>query len=87
MSRCNLCVSQHISQQDGERGALLFTATMTVVRNGRVCEVPFDAQTDSFDLRHKGSLMLPAASTGNRESTARKVRVCQYCPYHLVTFF
>lgn len=45
--------------QDGERGVLLFTATMTVVRNGRVQEVPFDTQTEAFDLRDRRGVTLP----------------------------
>lgn len=51
--------------QDGERGVLLFTATMTVVRNGRVQEVPFDTQTEAFDWGdHRGVTLPTIAARG-----------------------
>ncbi|CAM9521505.1 unnamed protein product, partial [Laminaria digitata] len=55
--------------RDGERGVLLFTATMTVVRNGRVQEVPFDTQTEAFGLGIKQGATLstgPARETEGR---------------------
>lgn len=48
--------------QDGERGVLLFTATMTVVRNGRVQEVPFDTQTEAFDRGDRRGVTLPTVA-------------------------
>lgn len=53
----------HFDRQDGERGVLLFTATMTVVRNGRVQEVPFDTQTEAFDVGDKRGVTLPTVAT------------------------
>lgn len=41
---------------------LLFTATMTVVRNGRVQEVPFDTQTEAFDLGDRRGVTLPTVA-------------------------
>lgn len=41
---------------------LLFTATMTVVRNGRVQEVPFDTQTEAFDLGDNRGVTLPTVA-------------------------
>ncbi|CAM9189340.1 unnamed protein product, partial [Hapterophycus canaliculatus] len=60
--------------RDGERGVLLFTATMTVVRNGRVQEVPFDTQTEAFDLRDHRGVTLPtiAARGGGGDQKGRR---------------
>lgn len=58
-------------QQNGERGVLLFTATMTVVRNGRVQEVPFDTQTEAFDLGDRRGVTLPTVAA--RETGGQKV--------------
>lgn len=41
---------------------LLFTATMTVVRNGRVQEVPFDTQSEAFDEGDKRGVTLPTVA-------------------------
>lgn len=49
-------------RQDGERGVLLFTATMTVVRNGRVQEVPFDMQTEALGLGDRRGATLPTVA-------------------------
>lgn len=51
---------------------LLFTATMTVVRNGRVQEVPFDTQAEAFGLGIKQGATLSTVSA--RETEGRKVR-------------
>lgn len=51
---------------------LLFTATMTVVRNGRVQEVPFDTQSEAFGLGIKQGATLSTVSA--REAEGRKVR-------------
>ncbi|CAN0459065.1 unnamed protein product, partial [Ectocarpus sp. 12 AP-2014] len=48
--------------RDGERGVLLFTATMTVVRNGRVQEVPFDMQTEALGLGDRRGATLPTVA-------------------------
>lgn len=59
--------------QDGERGVLLFTATMTVVRNGRIQEVPFDTQSEAFGLGVKqGATLSTVPATDNER---RKVRI------------
>lgn len=50
---------------------LLFTATMTVVRNGRIREVPFDTQTDAFDPGDRRGVTLPTVAA--RETGGRKV--------------
>lgn len=60
-----------LCQQDGERGVLLFTATMTVVRNGRVQEVPFDTQAEAFGLGIKQGATLSTVPA--RETEGRKV--------------
>lgn len=58
--------------QDGERGVLLFTASMTVVRNGRVREVPFDTQTETLkNPSERRGVTLPTVDT--RETGGRKV--------------
>lgn len=52
---------------------LLFTATMTVVRNCRVQEVPFDTQAEAFGLGVKQGATLSTVSA--RETEGRKVRI------------
>ena len=64
--------------QDGERGVLLFTATMTVVRNGRIREVPFDTRTEVSEPSDRQGIPLLTASTAAafaRGAGARKVFV------------
>lgn len=59
-------------EQDGERGVLLFTATMTVLRNGRTREVLFDTQAEAFDLDDRRGATLPTIAA-SRETGGRKV--------------
>lgn len=60
--------------QDGERGVLLFLATVTVVRNGRVREVLFDAQTEAFDRGDRLGVTLPTVAA--KDVGDRKVYGC-----------
>lgn len=66
-------VTVDVVSQDGERGVLLFTASMTVVRNGMVQEVPFDTQTEAFSPRDKRGVTLPTVAA--REAGGRKVKI------------
>lgn len=62
---------------------LLFTATMTVVRNGRVQEVPFDTQTEAFDLGDKRGVTLPTVAAreagGGHKVQRRHVKRLFFC--------
>lgn len=52
---------------------LLFTATMTVVRNGRVQEVPFDTQTEAFYRRDRRGVTLPTVAAPREVGGGHKV--------------
>jgi hypothetical protein len=53
----------------GDRGILLFGATLTVIRNGRVCEAPFDVQREVISRGEPGVTM-PSSLTNAAATTS-----------------
>jgi hypothetical protein len=64
----------------GDRGILLFGATLTVIRNGRVCEAPFDVQREVISRGEPGVTM-PSSLT-NAAATASYTAASQQQQQH-----
>ena len=56
----------------GDRGILLFGATQTVIRNGRICEAPFDVQREVISRGEPGVTMPSSFTLANHGGSTAK---------------